>query len=74
MFKYKTIASFLLVLVFTSKTTIAQCAMCKAVLENGDVSMAEGVNNGITYLMIFPYLLVGILFLAIYRHNKKAKI
>ena len=50
----------------------SQCAMCKAVVENGDISMAEGVNNGITYLMVFPYLLIGILFFTIYRYNKKA--
>ncbi|TXD49857.1 hypothetical protein [Polaribacter sp. IC073] len=74
MFKYKTIASFLLVLVLTSKTTYAQCAMCKAVLENGNGSMAEGINNGITYLMVFPYVLVAILIFSIYRYNKKADI
>ncbi|MEN8966021.1 MAG: hypothetical protein ABF250_08555 [Polaribacter sp.] len=60
-------------IVFSSKTTFSQCAMCKAVLENGDVSMAEGVNNGITYLMVFPYLLIGVLFYSIYRYNKKVK-
>ena len=47
----------------------AQCAMCKAVVEGGDVSMAEGVNNGITYLMVFPYILVGVLFYFIYREQ-----
>ena len=36
----------------------SQCAMCKAVVETGDVTMAEGINNGITYLMVFPYLLI----------------
>lgn len=51
----------------------AQCAMCKAVVENGDVDMAEGVNNGITYLMIFPYILVGILLFSIYRYRKQLK-
>lgn len=49
----------------------SQCAMCKAVVENGDISMAEGVNSGITYLMVFPYLLIGLLFFTIYRYNKK---
>jgi hypothetical protein len=62
----------LLLVVFTSKTALSQCAMCKAVVENGDTSMAEGVNSGITYLMVFPYLLIGLLFFAIYRYNKKA--
>ena len=62
-----------LLLFFVSKTSFSQCAMCKAVVENGDVSMAEGVNNGITYLMVFPYLLIGVLFYVIYRYKKKAK-
>ena len=63
----------ILLMFFSSKTLFSQCAMCKAVVENGDVSMAEGVNNGITYLMVFPYLLIGVLFYVIYRYKKKAK-
>ncbi|CAM1353979.1 MULTISPECIES: hypothetical protein [Tenacibaculum] len=51
----------------------AQCAMCKAVIEGGNETIAEGVNNGITYLMVFPYILVGLLFYFIYRHKKKAQ-
>ncbi len=40
--------------------TNAQCAMCRAVLESEEgQSTAEGVNNGIMYLMVIPYLLVG---------------
>ena len=36
-----------------------QCAMCRAVLESEtDSNIAEGVNNGIVYLMAFPYILV----------------
>jgi len=71
MFK-KSILVFFLCVIFTSKLSFSQCAMCKAVVENGDISMAEGVNNGITYLMVFPYLLIGILFFVIYRYKKKA--
>ena len=55
----------------------AQCAMCRAVLESeADGSTAKGVNNGIKYLMIIPYLLVGGVFYAIYRarRNEKEKI
>jgi hypothetical protein len=48
----------ILLLVFT--TSQAQCAMCRAVLESeADTSIAEGVNNGIVYLMAIPYILVG---------------
>lgn len=64
---------FILLMIFTIKPSFSQCAMCKAVVENGDISLAEGVNNGITYLMVFPYLLVGVLFYTIYKYNKKNK-
>jgi hypothetical protein len=54
----------------------AQCAMCRAVLETEDGgNKAEAVNDGIVYLMAFPYLLVGILGYVIYRTlNKKKKV
>jgi len=61
-------------LVFSSVSTNAQCAMCKAVVESGDVEMAEGINSGITYLMVFPYLLVAVLAYFLYKHKKSAKI
>lgn len=60
-------------ILFTSSAVEAQCAMCKAVVENGNVGMAEGVNSGITYLMVFPYILVALLLFFIYRHRKTAK-
>jgi cobalamin biosynthesis protein CobD/CbiB len=72
MLNRKTVLTFLLI--FTSIIFNAQCAMCKAVVESGNISMAEGVNSGITYLMVFPYLLIGVLFYVIYRYKKKAKI
>ena len=69
---YKYLLVFVLVISNTSYS-YSQCAMCKAVVENGDVIMAEGINNGITYLMVFPYLLIGVLFYFIYRYKKGAK-
>ncbi len=45
---------------FLWSTSNAQCAMCRAVLESEESqSAAEGVNDGIMYLMVIPYLLVG---------------
>lgn len=45
----------------------AQCAMCRAVLESEQgQTTAEGINNGIVYLMAIPYLLAGGLGLFIY--------
>lgn len=53
----------------------AQCSMCRAVLESdADGAAAEGINNGILYLMSFPYLLVGFIGFFIYRSRQKAKL
>lgn len=50
----------------------AQCAMCRAALESSDGTIkGEAVNDGIVYLMIFPYLLVGLVGYAVYRLRKK---
>lgn len=52
----------------------AQCSMCRAVLQNeSGGKAAKGINNGIMYLMIFPYLLVGGVGYAVYRSRKKAR-
>ncbi len=52
----------------------AQCAMCRAVLDSeAGGETAKGINNGILYLMVFPYLLVGIIGYFIYKSRKKLK-
>ncbi|MBW1294647.1 hypothetical protein [Aquimarina litoralis] len=51
----------------------AQCAMCRAVLESEEGQQtAKGINNGIVYLMIIPYILIGTVGYFIYRNKKKA--
>ena len=52
-------------------STWAQCAMCRAVLEseNGQRA-AEGINNGITYLMVIPYILAALVGYQIYKNRK----
>jgi hypothetical protein len=64
----------IIVIFFTYHIVKAQCAMCKAVVESGEVSQAEGLNSGILYLMIFPYLLVGALLYFIIKSKRKNKI
>jgi len=53
----------------------AQCAMCKATLENnisnGHIGIAAGINFGILYLFVAPYLFVSILAYFWYRTSKK---
>ncbi len=59
----------ILAFIFLIPETIeAQCAMCRAVLESEESGRtAEGINNGIVYLMAIPYVLVAGLFYFIYR-------
>ncbi len=58
----------LFILVGVIDEASAQCAMCRAVLESeASGQAAKGINNGIVYLMIFPYLLVGAVGYAVYK-------
>ncbi len=51
-----------------SLITEAQCAMCRAVLESEEgQTAAEGINDGIVYLMAIPYILVAGLGYFIYK-------
>ena len=51
-----------------SQLVTAKCSMCRAVLESGaDAKMAEQLNDGIVYLMVMPYLLVGTIGYIVYR-------
>jgi hypothetical protein len=65
----------LLILFFTSLTEVsAQCAMCRASLENnvsnGNPGIAIGINFGIMYLFFAPYLAVGVIAYLWYRTSK----
>jgi hypothetical protein len=69
---YKHTLFFLLSFAFSIKIN-AQCAMCRAVLESGEgQSLAEGINDGIVYLMAIPYILVGGIGYLIYRKFYRA--
>ena len=60
--------------IFFSVNSSAQCAMCRAVLETEEGGVkAEAVNDGIVYLMAFPYILVFIIFYVVYRSRQKKK-
>ncbi len=59
MCNFKTKIIFFLVTCFIFFETNAQCAMCRAVLETEEgQTAAEGINDGIVYLMAIPYLLI----------------
>jgi len=70
--KIKAIYVFIFLLLFAIPAE-AQCAMCRAVLESEEgQETAKGINNGIVYLMIVPYILIGVVGYLIYKNKKKS--
>ncbi|RCT55626.1 hypothetical protein [Winogradskyella sp. KYW1333] len=67
--------AFLFFTFIWSIQTWSQCAMCRAVLESGDdQAAAEGINDGIIFLMAIPYILVALFGFILYKKfNKSSK-
>jgi hypothetical protein len=65
----------LLALCFISSDIFAQCAMCKASaessLESGS-SAAAGINKGVLYLFLTPYLVGGTIAFFWWKAKRKA--
>ncbi|MTI21262.1 hypothetical protein E1176_09540 [Fulvivirga sp. RKSG066] len=53
---------------------LAQCAMCRATIENnvsnGEIGIGASLNFGILYLFVMPYLLIGFIGYMWYRNSK----
>ncbi len=67
--------SILLLLILANASLAnAQCAMCRATLENnisnGNIGIAAGINFGILYLFVAPYLAIATLAYFWYRTSK----
>lgn len=73
---FKISLAFALFLI-TQVNTFAQCAMCRASVENnvanGDTSIGAGLNAGILYLFVMPYLMAMVIGFFWYRAAKKKK-
>ncbi|MBL7856082.1 MAG: hypothetical protein JNM57_00220 [Cyclobacteriaceae bacterium] len=70
--------SFMVVVVLlTAGDAMAQCAMCRSTLENnysnGNPGIAAGINTGILYLLVMPYLAVITLGYFWYKSSKNAR-
>jgi len=65
---------YFLILFILSQNSSAQCAMCKAVVESGNNPMAEGINNGILYLMATPYIILMVVVIVSFRYYFKKRI
>jgi hypothetical protein len=68
--KYLLVGFFLV----ASLSSEAQCAMCRATLENnvsnGNIGIAAGINTGILYLFFAPYLAVAVIAYFWYRNSR----
>ncbi len=66
----------LMIGVLCSTTNLsAQCAMCRATLENnvsnGDIGIAAGINFGILYLFAAPYMVIALIAFFWYKTSKR---
>jgi hypothetical protein len=64
----------IVLLLIMAHGSMAQCAMCRATLENnvsnGNIGIAAGINIGILYLFFAPYLAVAVIGYLWYRTSK----
>jgi hypothetical protein len=72
----KKILAILSFLFLHSSLAVAQCAMCRGAVQsnmsNGRNAIGNGINTGILYLFVFPYLIVGVIGYLWYTNSKKA--
>jgi hypothetical protein len=73
----KTAVLFLAIFVLSVVSASAQCAMCRSTLENnfsnGDPGIGAGINTGILYLLVLPYLAVLTLGYFWFKSSRNAK-
>lgn len=71
------ISFYIVVFIVIQAPAVAQCAMCRASIENnvsnGETSIGAGLNMGILYLFSMPYLIAAIIGFFWYRNAKKRK-
>lgn len=68
---------------FSGTSAYSQCAMCRSTVESNvgtgsgnnapESNVGKGINSGILYLMIIPYILVGTVGFLWYQSNRKKK-
>jgi hypothetical protein len=71
----KKITILILWLILYSESTLGQCAMCRATLENnvsnGNVGIAAGINFGILYLFAAPYIVISLIAYFWYKSSRR---
>lgn len=73
----KAVLVFMVIMFGMVYNSIAQCAMCRATIENnvsnGDTTVGAGLNMGILYLFLAPYVLLTLIGFFWYRNVKRRK-
>ncbi len=59
-----------LTILFLPEMMEAQCAMCKATAEQGELYSTKGLNTGIMILFCAPYIMVGTIAFLWWRNRK----
>lgn len=59
------------IMYFIHELSYGQCSMCRAVVESDVSGKGSGINNGIVYLMAFPYILVVLIAIGLFLKMKK---
>lgn len=67
----KLLLIFFLVIAFFPEVQ-AQCSMCRAVVENNADNLGQGLNNGILYLMGFPYIIMIVVGTLLFRYQYRS--
>ncbi len=71
----KTIYFIIFLLGSAATEAVAQCAMCRATLENnvsnGKAGIAAGINFGILYLFVAPYVAICVIAFLWYRTSRR---
>ncbi len=72
--KIYTSGILLVLFLFAFQQGVAQCAMCRATVENnvsnGETTLASNLNLGILYLFVTPYLVIGVIAFLWYKKSK----
>jgi hypothetical protein len=69
------VSGLLLIVLLNSAEVLAQCAMCRgsvqSTLGNGRNNVGVGINTGIAYLFVIPYLSVAVIAYFWYRNSRR---
>lgn len=73
--KYK--VAILVLLLLQAFSSLAQCPMCRTAVETArkgsNSKVGAGLNDGILYLLVLPYLLIGVIGYLWYKRYKAHK-